>query len=397
MKIKTLSLSLGCLLAFSLLLVSCVEDRVDLTKVSYTDQEYAILSQYLNLPMARASFSVEFPKHMARNGAVVPEIDDAKATLGSVLFYDKQLSANNKVSCASCHKQSLAFSDDVAFSEGFMGRLTKRNSQPLASTPNFESSYNGGSSSAFFPGMQAGFFWDERAHSIAEQSKITLEDDIEMGVNIYELADKLEEIPYYQVLFSKAYGTTEVNPSKITDALEVFINSFVSVSSPFDEGLNRQNTPFVDFLNFSQQENLGKTLFNTHCSNCHASDFTSLVETVANNGLDLEYEDKGLGARTNLEYDNGRFKVPFLRNVALTAPYMHDGRFATLAEVIDHYSEGIQDHPNLDVRLRDRFDTQAGPIRLNFSDEEKAALVAFLHTVTDHKFTQDERFADPFK
>lgn len=397
MKIKTLSLSVGCLLIGSLLLVSCVEDRVDLTKVSYTEEEYGIISEYLNLPMARASFAVAFPKHMARNGAVVPEIDDAKATLGSVLFYDKQLSANNKVSCASCHKQSLAFSDDVAFSKGFSGQLTKRNSLSLASTPNFESSYNGGSSSVFFPGMQAGFFWDERAFSIAEQSKITLEDDIEMGVNMYELADKLETIPYYQVLFSKAYGTSQVDPAKITDALEEFINSFVSVSSPFDKGLNQQSNPFADFANFSRQENLGKSLFNTHCSGCHASNFTTLAETTANNGLDLDYEDRGLGARTNLAQDNGRFKVPFLRNVALTAPYMHDGRFATLAEVIDHYSSGIQDHPNLDVRLRDRFDTQAGPLRLNFSDEEKAALVAFLHTVTDNKFIQEERFADPFK
>lgn len=396
MKIKTLSLSLGYLLLGSLLFVSCLEDRVDLTKVSYTDEEYAVLSQYLNLPLARASFEVEFPAHMTRTGAVAPEIDDAKATLGAVLFYDTQLSANNKVSCASCHEQSLAFSDDVALSEGFDGKLTKRNSLPLASTPNFESSYNG-SGNSFFTGLQAGFFWDERAHSIAEQSKMTLEDEIEMGVDIYELAGKLTEVPYYQILFDKAYGSSSVTPAKITDALEVFINSFVSVSSPFDEGLNQHQTPFSDFANFSQQENLGKTLFNTHCNACHSSDFTALMETVANNGLDLEYEDKGLGERTRLEFDNGRFKVPFLRNVALTGPYMHDGRFETLEEVIDHYSEGIQDHPNLDIRLRDGFDTQAGPKRMNFSEEEKAALVAFLHTVTDDKFIQDERFADPFK
>ncbi len=396
MKIKTLSLSLGYLLLGSLLFVSCLEDRVDLTKVSYTHEEYAILSQHLNLPLERASFQVEFPAHMTRTGAVAPEIDDAKATLGSVLFYDKKLSANNKVSCESCHKQSLAFSDDVAFSEGFDGQLTKRNSLPLASTPNFESSYNG-SGNSFFTGMQAGFFWDERAHSIAEQSKMTLEDDIEMGVDIYQLAGKLSDIPYYQILFQKAYGSPSATPDKITDALEVFINSFVSVSSPFDEGLNQHQTPFADFTNFSQQENLGKTLFNTHCNGCHSSDFTALVETVANNGLDIEYEDKGMGERTQLDFDNGRFKVPFLRNVALTGPYMHDGRFETLEEVIDHYSEGIQDHPNLDFRLRDGFNNAAQPRRFNFTETEKAALIAFLHTVTDDKFIQDERFADPFK
>lgn len=393
MKIKTLSSKLVLCLAVCTFLSSCLEDKVDLTKVSYSEEEFAILSQYLNLPLARASFAVEFPLHMIRSGAQTPQIDDAKATLGSVLFYDTKLSANNTVSCGSCHKQELAFSDDVALSKGFRGELTKRNSLPLASTPNFESSYGGNS----FSGQTAFFFWDERAHSIAEQSKMTLEDDIEMGANLYALSDQLENEDYYKVLFRKAYGTEEVTPSKITDALEVFINSFVSVDSPFDEGLNKNFGSFQDFANFTSQENLGKSLFNNNCSSCHGADFTTLVETVANNGLDLEYEDKGVGARTNLDFDNGRFKVPFLRNIALTGPYMHDGRFETLEEVIDHYSEGIKSHPNLDIRLRDGFRQDDPAIRMSFSTEEKAALVAFLHTLTDHEFVQNERYADPFK
>ncbi len=393
MKIKTLSIKLVLCLAVCTFLSSCLEDKVDLTKVSYSEEEFATLSQYLNLPRARASFAVEFPLHMIRSGAQTPEINDAKATLGSVLFYDTKLSANNTVSCGSCHKQELAFSDDVALSKGFRGELTKRNSLPLASTANFESSYGGNS----FAGQTAFFFWDERAHSIAEQSKMTLEDDIEMGANLYALSDQLENEDYYKILFRKAYGTEEVTPAKITDALEVFINSFVSVDSPFDEGLNKKFGPFENFANFTSQENLGKSLFNNNCSSCHGADFTTLVETVANNGLDLEYEDKGVGARTNLDFDNGRFKVPFLRNIALTGPYMHDGRFETLEEVIDHYSEGIQSHPNLDIRLRDGFRQDGSAIRMSFTTEEKAALVAFLHTLTDNKFVQNERYADPFK
>ena len=398
MKIRTLSIQLLGVLFLSFSFSACLKDRVEVSQTHYTDAEYAVVSKKLNLPRERHSFEIEFPLHMERNGVTAPEIDDAKATLGRVLFYDKALSANEQVSCASCHDQALAFSDDQAFSKGFAGQLTKRNSLSLASTPNFESSYNGEANNVLgIPGQQAFFFWDERAHTIAEQSKLTLEDDIEMGVNIHELANKLEGIDYYRVLFKKAYGTETVSPEQITEALEEFINSFVSVQSRFDEGLNKQFSPFDNFSNFTAQENLGKALFTQHCGSCHSPDFSSLVASTANNGLDLEYEDQGIGDLTGFAEQNGQFKIPFLRNIALTAPYMHDGRFQTLEEVINHYSEGIQDHPNLDFRLRQDFLADEAPVRMNFSEEKKAALVAFLHTLTDYDFVQDERYSDPFK
>ncbi|NRB46420.1 MAG: c-type cytochrome [Saprospiraceae bacterium] len=378
----------------SIFLMACQEDKVVITKSDYTDAEYEVLSRTLNLPQERADYSVTLPLHMARMGAKAPVVSSAKATLGAVLFYDTKLSANNTVSCASCHKQSLAFSDDVALSKGFNGELTKRNSLALGSAPNFEVSYNGSSVSA----QTAAFFWDERAHSIQEQSILTLQDDIEMGMDLNELKSRLESIPYYNILFTKAYGSGAVSTDRVTDALQQFINGFISGTSRFDEGLNRSTgDPFSNFAEFTAQENLGKMLFNTNCSSCHGADFTSVVETVANNGLEMEYVDQGIGARTHLDFDNGKFKVPFLRNIALTGPYMHDGRFATLEEVIDHYSEGVQAHENLDVRLRKDFQHDGGPLKMNFSEDEKAALVAFLHTLTDYEFIQDERFADPFK
>ena len=114
---------------------------------------------------------------------------------------------------------------------------------------------------------------------------------------------------------------------------------------------------------------------------------------MANNGLDLVYTDNGRGEQTLSPADNGVFKIPFLRNISLTAPYMHDGRFATLEEVIDHYSQGIQAHPNLDHRLRS---PNGAPVRFNFSSADKAALVAFLETLTDQEFITDHRFSDPF-
>ncbi|MBX2872114.1 MAG: c-type cytochrome [Saprospiraceae bacterium] len=382
------------LVLLAIFLSACQEDKVVITKADYTDAEYEVLARTLNLPRERADYSVKLPLHMARQGAAAPVVSSAKATLGAVLFYDTKLSANNTVSCASCHKQSLAFSDDVALSKGFNGELTKRNSLALGSAPNFEVSYNGTS----FSSQTAAFFWDERAHSIQEQSILTLQDDIEMGMDLDELKNRLESIPYYNILFTKAFGSGAVTPDRVTDALQQFINGFISGSSRFDEGLNRSTSdPFANFAEFTAQENLGKTLFNTNCSSCHGADFTSVVETVANNGLEMEYADQGIGARTRLDFDNGKFKVPFLRNIALTGPYMHDGRFATLKEVIDHYSEGIQAHENLDIRLRTGFEQNGEPLKMNFNEEEKAALVAFLHTLTDYQFIQDERFADPFK
>lgn len=387
-------LSWGCLIVLSTFLFACQEDKVVITKADYTDAEYEVLARTLNLPRERADYSLDLPLHMARQGATPPAINSARATLGAVLFYDTKLSDNNTVSCASCHKQSLAFSDDVALSKGFNGELTKRNSLALGSAPNFEVSYNGNSVSS----QTAAFFWDERAHSIQEQSILTLQDDIEMGMDLDELKNRLESIPYYNILFTKAYGSGAVTPDRVTEALQEFINGFISGTSRFDEGLNRSTgDPFGNFAEFTAQENLGKTLFNTNCSSCHGADFTSVMETVANNGLDMEYADQGIGARTRLDFDNGKFKVPFLRNIALTGPYMHDGRFATLEEVIDHYSEGIQAHENLDTRLREGFQFGAAPLKMNFNEEEKAALVAFLHTLTDYQFIQDERYADPFK
>lgn len=398
MEIKHLKPSLSFFLLLIACLYACEQDKgyVDITKADYTDAEYEVIARTLNIPQQRANYFVTLPTHMARAGIPGPLVSSAKATLGQVLFYDTKLSANNTVSCASCHKQSLGFSDDVALSKGFNGNLTKRNSLALASVPNFDVSYKQGNNVGSLV-RPAAFFWDERAKSIPEQSKMTLQDAIEMGVDLDQLSKRLENIAYYNILFTKAFGTGKVTPNRVTDALEHFINGFISTDTPFDEGLNKQADPMVDFANFTAQENRGKALFNTSCANCHSADFTSVVQSVANNGLDIDYQDNGVGALTNHDRDQGQFKVPFLRNIALTGPYMHDGRFETLEDVLDHYSEGIQEHPNLDKQLRKDGVSDGEALRLNYTTEEKAALLAFLHTLTDYEFIQDEKFSDPFK
>lgn len=380
-------------LLFALAFTACLEDEAVVTYQHYATDEWQVLSRHLNLPGERHSYAVSLADHMLRNGAQAPIINDAKATLGRVLFYDRKLSVNDKVSCASCHDQKLAFSDDKALSEGFDGALTKRNSLPLAATANFSSSY-GGSPEFGIPGT-VGFFWDERATSIQHQSSLTIEDPIEMGMDLDDLTAKLAQEEYYRILFRKAYGDEIVTPDRITSALQEFVNAFVSVNSRFDEGLNEVPHPNQTFPNFTQRENLGKSLFVNNCASCHTADMTNPTGVnLANNGLDLVYADKGLGERTGLSQHDGLFKVPFLRNIALTAPYMHDGRFETLEEVVEHYSSGIQDHDNLSFQLAT---TSGAPKRFNFTEEEKAALVAFLETLTDPTFAEDVRYSDPFK
>ncbi len=393
MKIRTLPLFSGAILLLGFSLTSCLKDDVDIKKTHYSPEELTLLQRSLDLPQERDDYQVKLPDHLQDLGMSTPEISDSRATLGRVLFYDTHLSRNDAVSCASCHHQELAFSDNKAKSEGFDGELTLRNSLALAATANFESSYGGGSS---FFGQRSLFFWDERAQSISEQSTLTIQDDIEMGMDMDDLVAKLSEVEYYPVLFRKAFGDEVITKERITQSLQEFLNAFVSTNSRFDDGMARHRNVFADFSNFSPQENMGKQLFLNHCSSCHSTDMSRAVESVANNGLDMEYDDPGVAGITYNQWDEGRFKVPFLRNIALTGPYMHDGRFETLEEVVEHYNSGIQNHPNLDFRLKDPNGANQ-PKRLNLTGEEKAAMVAFLRTLTDQAFAEDARFADPFK
>ncbi len=392
MKPRTLLFHAFCIGALAISLPSCLEDSVDTQIMHYSPEEFATLQQTLDLPGERYDYTVNVFSNNFGGSSLIP-INSAKATLGRVLFYDKKLSHNNTVSCASCHQQSAGFADNKAQSEGFNGGMTKRNSLALASVANFESSYGGGGNFNF--NQTVGFLWDERANSILEQSEIAITDNVEMGMTMSELENKLAQEAYYRILFHKAFGSSEVTSARITQAIQEFLNAFVSNNSKFDKGLNAHFVPEAHFSNFTAQENLGKNLFVIHCSNCHDPRMAGVLIPMANNGLDVEYSDQGRGDITNKVSDNGVFKVPMLRNVALTAPYMHDGRFATLEDVVEHYNSGIQDHPNLHFALRDPQTSQAK--RLNLTNEEKQALVAFLRTLTDSKFAEDVRFADPFK
>ena len=326
---------------------------------------------YLDLPATPAQY---YPFQGA-------EEMNRQATLGRVLFYEQQLSVNNATACASCHKQAFAFADDVAGSRGFENRLTSRNSMPIQDL---------GFSNIGF-GMPTNLFWDGRAMNLEDLVPGPLTNHIEMGLDDVEvLPAKLARLPYYAPLFQSAFGSEEITTPKIAAAIATFLRAISAANSRFDQ---HQSTGQSVLTALELQ---GEHLFNTtyDCAGCHTPGQGYMGNSFMDIGLDNTYADPGLQTVTNRAEDRGKFKIPNLHNIALTAPYMHDGRFATLSDVIDHYSRGIRQSPNLDPRLQD---DEHRALRLNITEQDKQALIAFLGSLTDHTMVTDPKFSDPFK
>lgn len=315
-------------------------------------------------------------------------VTDNGATLGRVLFYDKSLSLNNTISCASCHKQASGFSDPAVKSSGFNGGLTGRHSMSLINAK-------------YYPNGR--FFWDQRAASLEEQVLMPVQDGVEMGMTLPALETKLRGLAYYPPLFQKAFGDSMISSTRISLALSQFVRSIVSYQSKYDAGRaafpagGGPPPPNAPFPNFTAQENRGKEIFFDPqlggCAGCHGSEtFTAPGEK--NNGLDMNTTDRGFGAVTGNTNLDATFKSGSLRNVELTAPYMHDGRFNTLEQVVEHYSTGVRNHPNLSPQLRL---PNGQPRLLNLTAPDKAALVAFLKTLTDNTVAAEVKYGNPFK
>lgn len=377
-----------------LIIFSCRKDEVD----------EPINNNILNLPDAPFDYAtLDLPSHFTTNvpGQPLPTsingtdnnptanpITNEGATLGRVLFYDKKLSANGTISCASCHKQDKGFSDDAELSVGFDGGITGRHSMTLINARFYQ---------------RGRFFWDERAATLEEQVLMPFQDPVEMGMTLEQVVSKVQEQSYYPELFEKAFGTQEINTDKISRALAQFVRSIVSYSSKYDEGRALSVAPGGNFSNFTAEENQGKNIFfrtipngGGACFGCHTTEaFISANPGPQNNGLDaISTTDLGAGGVFNNPIFVGRFKTTSLRNIELTAPYMHDGRFATLEQVVEHYNSGIQAHPTLSPALTD---ANGDPVRLNFTESEKSALVAFLKTLTDNSISSEEKWSDPFR
>jgi cytochrome c peroxidase len=288
--------------------------------------------------------------------------------LGRKLFYDKRLSSNNTISCGSCHKQQFAFTDNRNFSLGVGDSIGVINAMPL-----------------FNLGWGQHFFWDGRAGSLLEQAHDPVVNPLEMANTWGNVMVKLQQDKTYPEQFKKVFGSATINAGMVMKAIAQFELTLVSFNTRFDkyyfEGDAGALTP---------QEERGLDIFFGFgsCNHCH-SDILLTDNFFRNNGLD-SLPIPGLYNTTGKEADRGRVKVPSLRNIALTAPYMHDGRFKTLQEVLDFYSIGIhQSSPNIDTHMVP-FATG-----LRLTTEQKADLIAFLKVLTDSSFIHNKAFSDP--
>ncbi|TWU61067.1 Cytochrome c551 peroxidase precursor [Crateriforma conspicua] len=357
----------------------------------------------LNLPDTPDNYSnPDWPDHFARSADRLDNtpddnpITDHGATLGRVLFYDPTLSSSGNTSCASCHQQKLAFTDDERLSIGHRGKTVARNSMSLINVRFYQ---------------RGRFFWDERARTLEDQVLMPIIDPIEMGHQLPALTSQLQNDPIYPSLFEKAFGDREINQDRIAKALSQFVRSIVSYRAKYDIGRAAVDDISQPFPTFTPEENRGKQVFlgQGRCANCHFSNgvptrladgrrpvrqnaFFHMLRPVAN-GIDIDGPDvdQGVGGFNGVDLDMGRFKSPSLRNIEVTAPYMHDGRFETLYEVVEHYNWSVKPHPNLGGSLR-----VASTDGLAIRETDKDALIAFLKTLTDHALLSDPKYSDPF-
>ncbi|HET6226332.1 MAG TPA: cytochrome c peroxidase [Bacteroidia bacterium] len=300
--------------------------------------------------------------------------------LGRYLFYDPILSQDSSMSCASCHQQKYAFSDaPKAFSTGLHKTSLTRNTLPLFNL-------------AWYPS----FFWDGRALTLEQQVLFPVKSHEEMDLDWITASKRVTGSTFYRSQFQHAFGKSAIDSTDIAYAIAQFLRTLISYQSKYDLVYMRKAT-------FTDQEYNGFELVNDmtrgDCLLCHTTDGDALGTTAkfSNNGLDsivnaTEYSDAGLGKTTNKLSDNGKFKIPSLRNIALTAPYMHDGRFKTLEEVLDFYSEGVHFCANIDSKME--FARTGGS---KLTSTEKKNIIAFLNTFTDSVFISNPAFSNPFE
>ncbi|MNK22871.1 Cytochrome c551 peroxidase precursor [compost metagenome] len=339
---------LVCILSI-LLFIQCGKDDSP-NGESSEDQGYLSLPDipydYTSLPSKGVPHSANDVNTVSGN----PITNDG-ATLGRVLFYDKKLSKNNTISCASCHKQEFAFADNVAKSKGVNG-LTIRNSIHLVNIRHF-----GGA-----------MFWDSRTRTLEEQTLLPIQDHIEMGSTLPEMLAKLEKTTYYKALFKKAFGDEAITSDRVSKALAQFIRSLNSYGSKFDRGVPMTPQEQAGFFKFHEQGASPPTTFTVSCMECHQGVQQVFFVNDSLPILNFPIEQNGRG----FEDEPTFMKVANMKNIELTAPYGHDGRYATLEILLTHHGN-------------------------NVSDEDRANLIAFLKTLTDEEFTKDVRYSNPFK
>lgn len=349
---------------------------------------FSFMNETPNLPETPYEYSdIKFPNHTFNDTietgyeshvdtTILDFVDDDISTLGRVLFYDEKLSAMENMSCGTCHKQELSFADDVQFSQG-ISSLTTRNSMALN-----DLSWEG----------KIGFFWDMEFNELEEMIDIPFKDENEVGAEFDEVVIKMNGTDYYAELFENAFGDSEITEQRIIDALTNFVGSMVTFNSRFDQEADN------GFSGFTPDELAGQELFTFNCATCHSTSFFPTGEGIPteelltvfpfifNNGLESTFED--LGAGDWLPGMDGLYKITSLRNIELTAPYMHNGSLETLDDVIDFYSDDVKSN-----EWSEFFIPEGG---FGFSDTQKSQLKAFLLTLTDESFKTNVKWSDPF-
>ncbi|MBC7553168.1 MAG: cytochrome-c peroxidase [Taibaiella sp.] len=318
----------------------------------------------VDVPAFAKTYLGDMP-HPADNPLTVEGI-----ALGRMLFYEKMISNDKSMSCASCHKQANAFDDPRPFSQGTNGVFGDRNAMALVNM-----------------GWDRHFFWDGRRSSLEGQAHDPVTNPIEMANTWTEVVTRLQNSSTYPDLFFKAFGTNTVDSSLTMKAIAQFERTLVSFNSKFDKYHHQGDTTV-----FTQQEKNGLNIFagKGMCNNCHLMNTLLTDRDLKNNGLDVNPADAGLMKFTGNANDRGKFKVPTLRNIEVSAPYMHDSRFGTLEDVVNFYSSGVkQSSPNIDEHMPD---FGSG---LNLTAQEKADLIAFLKTLTDQTFLTNPKFSNP--
>ncbi len=338
-----------------------------------------------------------YPNYISEDNTNGNEITDGGALLGRVLFYDKNLSSNNTISCASCHKQEFGFGDDLQASIGVNG-TTGRHSMRLINARFAE---------------EDNFFWDERAGTLEEQTTMPIQDHTEMGFSgtegdqsFNDLAEKLESIAYYNELFTFVYGDKSVSESRMQNALAQFIRSIQSFDSKYDIGRAQVNGNNDNLPNFTTQENEGRSLFlerpdfnnngvrvagGLGCDVCHRAPEFDIDPNSNNNGVIASLNGDGT--------DQNVTRSPSLRDIfnsngELNGSLMHTGDFDTFEDVLAHYDDiDATGNNNLDRRLLPRgSDGQ----NLNMTSDEIEAVVAFIKTLSGSNVYADERWSNPF-
>jgi cytochrome c peroxidase len=307
------------------------------------------------------------------------ELTNAKVKLGKMLFYEKKLSKDLTQSCAGCHIQKDGFSDLRDFSIGVENKEGKRNAMALFNLAFHEN----------------GFFWDGRVMTLREQVLRPIQDPLEMNETLANVVMKIQNDKRYTDQFQRAFGNDSVDSRKISFALEQFMMSIVSHDSRYDQYLKGS-------VNFNESELRGKNLFfsesdpinnikGAECFHCHGG-FNFTNNEYHNNGLDEDngFKDFGRYEVTKNISDQAKFKVPSLRNIALTPPYMHDSRFKNLDEVLNHYNSGVKNSTTLSILL------QHSLTGLNLNSQDIKDLIAFLNTLTDFSYINNPEYKNPF-